>query len=60
MKDHLVPPPFSGLPTEDNRSWDEYWTAYRNALQDIHDDFSEFCEARRRCPRTTSSTRARG
>jgi MGT family glycosyltransferase len=46
MKDHLIPPPFSGLPTTDNRHWDTFWAAYSRTLQDIHDDFSEWCEER--------------
>ncbi|MGE0504239.1 MAG: glycosyltransferase [Solirubrobacterales bacterium] len=46
MKDHLIPPPFSGLPTADNREWDTFWAAYSRTLQDIHDDFSEWCQER--------------
>ncbi|HEY2716151.1 MAG TPA: nucleotide disphospho-sugar-binding domain-containing protein [Solirubrobacterales bacterium] len=46
MKDHLIPPPFSGLPTTDNREWDTFWAAYSSTLQDIHDDFSEWCQER--------------
>jgi MGT family glycosyltransferase len=46
MKDHLIPPPFSGLPTTDNRDWDTFWAAYSSTLQDIHDDFSEWCQER--------------
>jgi MGT family glycosyltransferase len=46
LKDHHVPPPFSGLPTEDRSGWDEYWVAYREALQGLHNRFSEFCQER--------------
>lgn len=46
IKDHLIPPPFSGLPTADNREWDTFWGAYSRTLQDIHDDFSEWCQER--------------
>jgi MGT family glycosyltransferase len=46
MKDHLIPPPFSGLPTTDNRQWDTFWSAYSRTLQDIHDDFDEWCQER--------------
>ncbi len=46
MKDHLIPPPFSGLPTTDSRKWDNFWAAYSHTLQDIHDDFSEWCQER--------------
>jgi MGT family glycosyltransferase len=45
MKDHEVPPPFSGLPLEAfGPTWDEYWVAYRDALKEIHDDFDDFCQ----------------
>ncbi|MBS1878925.1 MAG: glycosyl transferase [Actinobacteria bacterium] len=46
MKDHLIPPPFSGYATADSREWDTFWAAYSNTLQDIHDDFGEWCEER--------------
>ena len=46
MKDHLIPPPFSGLPTADSRDWDTFWAAYSHTLQGIHDDFSEWCQER--------------
>jgi MGT family glycosyltransferase len=46
MKDHLVPPPFSGLPTTNAFHWDDYWAAYHRALDEIHADFSEFCQER--------------
>ncbi len=51
MKDHAVPPPFSGLSlTVDRREWDEYWAAYHEALGAIHTDFDEFCQAREAPP----------
>jgi MGT family glycosyltransferase len=47
MKDHEVPPPFSGLSlTCDRAKWDEYWVAYREAHTAIHDDFDDFCQER--------------
>jgi MGT family glycosyltransferase len=46
IKDHLVPPPFSGLPTTDNRDWDGFWAAYSRTLEDIHADFDEWCQER--------------
>jgi MGT family glycosyltransferase len=49
IKDHEVPPPFSGLPLADRSGWDEYWAAYRSALGDIRADFDEFCRERG-CP----------
>jgi MGT family glycosyltransferase len=45
IKDPRVPPPFSGLPTEDDSAWEEYWSAYREALGEIHRDFDDFCQA---------------
>jgi MGT family glycosyltransferase len=46
VKDPLVPPPFSGLPSEDRSEWEEYWRAYRGAHREMHREFSEFCLAR--------------
>jgi MGT family glycosyltransferase len=46
IKDERVPPPFSGLPTEDTRDWEQFWTAYDSALEEIQADFSQFCEER--------------
>ncbi len=43
VKDPLVPPPFSGLPSEDRGGWEEYWRAYRGAHRKMHKEFSEFC-----------------
>ncbi len=46
MKDHDVPPPFSGLPTSDRSGWDEFWAVYSEALDDLHADFSDYCQQR--------------
>jgi MGT family glycosyltransferase len=46
MKDHEVPPPFSGLPLADRRDWDEYWLALRKSHDAIHADFDEYCQER--------------
>ena len=46
LKDPQVPPPFSGLPSDDTRGWDEYWRAYRDAHHQMHAEFSEFCQER--------------
>ncbi|MGN6258417.1 MAG: glycosyltransferase [Solirubrobacterales bacterium] len=43
VKDPHVPPPFSGLPSEDRSGWEEYWRAYRAAHRELHREFSEFC-----------------
>jgi len=46
IKDPAVPPPFSGLPSDDSSGWDEYWSAYREALGPLHAEFDEFCRER--------------
>jgi MGT family glycosyltransferase len=46
IKDPAVPPPFSGLPAGDRGGWDEYWSAYREALGPLHAEFDEFCRER--------------
>ena len=43
LKDHEVPPPFSGLPLSDRRDWDEYWLELRKTHDAIHADFDEYC-----------------
>ena len=46
IKDARVPPPFSGLPTEDTRDWEQFWSAYDSALEGIQAEFSQFCQVR--------------
>jgi len=46
VKDPAVPPPFSGLPAGDRGGWDEYWSAYREALGPLHAEFDQFCRER--------------
>ena len=46
IKDPDLPPPFSGLPSDDRDAWDGYWAAYGSALGGIHADFNEFCQRR--------------
>jgi MGT family glycosyltransferase len=46
VKDASVPPPFSGLPSTEPSQWEGYWTAYRDALRQMHAEFSEFCQER--------------
>jgi MGT family glycosyltransferase len=45
IKDPRVPPPFSGLPSNDDTDWDEYWSTYREVHAEMHHDFDEFCQA---------------
>jgi MGT family glycosyltransferase len=46
MKDHEIPPPFSGLPSRNPAGWDDFWIAYRDALGAIHEEFNELCQER--------------
>jgi MGT family glycosyltransferase len=42
LKDPLVPPVFSGYPTEDRSEWEAYWQEYRRTLGPLHDEHDEF------------------
>jgi len=46
LKDPLVPPPFSGLPSDDRSGWEDYWGTYREAHREMQAAFSEFCRER--------------
>jgi MGT family glycosyltransferase len=46
LKDPAVPPPFSGLPSNDRSGWEEYSAAHREAHREMHAAFSEFCRER--------------
>jgi MGT family glycosyltransferase len=46
LRDPNVPPPFSGLPSEDRSGWHEFWAAYRDAHRELHASFGEFCRER--------------
>ncbi|HET7443799.1 MAG TPA: nucleotide disphospho-sugar-binding domain-containing protein [Solirubrobacterales bacterium] len=46
MKDHHVPPPYSGLPSDSGAGWDEFWAAYREANAELHGEFSDYCQER--------------
>jgi MGT family glycosyltransferase len=46
IKDELVPPAFSGYPTEDRAGWDEYWEEYRRVIGPLSREHDEFCRAR--------------
>ena len=45
IKDPDVPPVFSGLPLADRSGWENFWGGYRQAHDEIHADFDEFCRA---------------
>lgn len=46
IKDALIPPPFSGLPTGDRSQWEAYWAAYVEALAPMHASFDAFAQER--------------
>jgi MGT family glycosyltransferase len=46
IKDPDLPPVFSGLPSEDRSGWAQFWDAYRDAHDEMHADFDEFCRER--------------
>jgi MGT family glycosyltransferase len=46
IKDELIPPPFSGLPTDDRSGWDAYWAAYVEGLAEMHATLDAFAQER--------------
>jgi MGT family glycosyltransferase len=46
LKDELVPPAFSGYPSEDRSGWAEYWEQYARAIGPLSAEHDEFCRAR--------------
>jgi MGT family glycosyltransferase len=46
IKDELVPPTFSGYPTEDRSSWRVYWEEYRRVIGPLSREHDEFCRSR--------------
>jgi MGT family glycosyltransferase len=46
IKDHLVPPPFSGLPAADSGDWDQFWRAYQSTLGEVHEDYNQWLTER--------------
>jgi MGT family glycosyltransferase len=45
VKDELVPPAFSGYPTEDRSGWSEYRQEYRRVIGPLAAEHDEFCRA---------------
>ena len=43
LKDELVPPVFSGYPTEDRRGWDEFRAEYRRTHFEMWQTFNDWC-----------------
>jgi MGT family glycosyltransferase len=46
VKDPELPPPFCGLPIEDQSAWEEYRVEYRRSTEELQAGFSEFCVER--------------
>jgi MGT family glycosyltransferase len=43
LTDPELPPPYTGLPSDDRGEWERYRTEYLRAIHDVHAEFSEFC-----------------
>jgi MGT family glycosyltransferase len=46
LKDEDIPPAFSGYPAADRSGWDEFRAEYRHVTDELHDEFSAFCDER--------------
>jgi MGT family glycosyltransferase len=46
LKDPRLPPPFSGLPTDDDSGWEDFRVEYRRQIGDLQASFSDFCVQR--------------
>jgi MGT family glycosyltransferase len=46
VRDPELPPPFSGLPTEDAADWPPFRAEYSRATSEMWGDFSAFCQER--------------
>jgi MGT family glycosyltransferase len=46
LKDPALPPPYSGLPIEDDSEWEAYRAEYRRAIDGMRQEFDEFCRER--------------
>jgi MGT family glycosyltransferase len=46
LKDPALPPPYTGLPLADSSEWDAYRAEYRQAIEEMQREFSEFCVER--------------
>jgi MGT family glycosyltransferase len=46
LKDPELPPPFSGLPTDDRSEWKAFRSEYRKTTGEMQASFSEFCVER--------------
>ncbi len=46
VKDPSLPPPFSGLPSEDSTGWAAFRAEYSDQVKDVQESFSAFCAER--------------
>jgi UDP:flavonoid glycosyltransferase YjiC (YdhE family) len=46
LKDPALPPPYSGLPADDDSEWAAFRAEYGRATSEVQSDFSAFCEER--------------
>jgi MGT family glycosyltransferase len=46
LKDPALPPPYSGLPADDDSEWAAFRAEYGRATSEMQSDFSAFCEER--------------
>jgi MGT family glycosyltransferase len=46
LKDPALPPPYSGLPVDDRRGWDEFRAEYARRIGAMQEGFSAFCVER--------------
>ncbi len=46
LRDDLVPPAFSGYPSEEKTGWAEYWREYARVIGPLHERHDEFCRER--------------
>lgn len=46
VKDRLIPPTFSGYPSEDVSGWEQFRQEYAQVIEPLHAGFDEFCRER--------------
>jgi MGT family glycosyltransferase len=46
LKDPALPPPFSGLPLQDDSGWEDFRAEYARQVCELHADFSVYCVER--------------
>ena len=46
LKDRALPPPYSGLPLDDDAEWEAFRAEYGRAIEGMRAEFDEFCRER--------------